>query len=1066
MRECYALSPLQEGMLYHRTLARDSGVEIFHMIGTLPEPLVPEVFRQAWQRIVDRYDIFRTSFHWTDLEEPQQCVHPTAELAWHQEDLSGKPRTEQDRRVAEYLALDRSRGVDLSNPPLIRFAVFRFSDAEWKFIWTMYHGVVDGRSVRAILIEVFDHYEAILRSDTVDDTEAVPFRKYIDWLEQQDLEAARKYWQDLLSGFRAPTPLSTAKTKVRLEANQVAHSDHDLVLSPAKTAALEHHCKVLGITLHTVLQGAWAFLLGRYSNTRDTVFGCVKSNRAAVPEGRKIMGPLINTLIMRVQSADSRGFGEYLQAIRQQWLAHRPHEFVPLAKVQRWSDLSLESRIFESLVVFENFRWNDSFRSLGGKWSRRHLEIHRQPEYPLTLYGFKSTRQVLKLIYDRRAFDDTMILRMSRHLGTILDALIEDPGQSLGQVDFLSQAERSQILDQWNDTSVPGDPTAVHRLFTQWVERTPDALALADGETRLTYRQLQQRSSAIAEELRQYGVGPGVPVALCLRRSAALVTAALAVLEAGGAYVPLDPDHPASRLGMMLGELGQKLLLTHPDLVESLSSIDARILPVSAAPQETDGDDPPPRDVVDPQRLAYLIYTSGSTGRPKGVSLSHDGLSNLAEIWRDHLTIRPGDRGVLLFNPAFDGSVVEIWPYLTAGASIHIPPEEIRLSPNELCHWMLRRGIHSSTVPTPVAELLLEQSWPPEASLRRLVAGGDRLTRRPDPQTPFRLFNGYGPAENTVAASLSWVEPQTVEGRPPTIGRPLANVAVYVLDPRMEPVPVGVSAEIFLGGRGLAQGYWRRPSITAERFLPNPFANRPGSRLYRTGDLGRYTETGELEFCGRTDHQVKVRGMRVELGEIEFHFGRHPAVKEVVVGLFGKSQHPFLAAHFVPHDGDQTPEAQEIRTFLRRHLPAHMIPAVFVPLASFPLTTRGKLDRRALPRPEDPAASAEHQTWQPPRTAKEKTLAQAWQEVLRLERVGIDDDFYEMGGHSLILIKLHEKLRETFGPGIRMADLLDHLTIREQATLLSQREEDALPPLSLSAPPAPTSSLGKLEEST
>jgi amino acid adenylation domain-containing protein len=1036
----YGLSPLQEGMLFHRILGHDSGVEIFHLVAALPEELDALALRRAWRRIVDHHAIFRTGFRWQGGERPVQEVHREACLEWHQEDWSGRPPEEQERLLVAFLQADHERGFDLTRPPLIRLALFRLGGADWKLVWTAYHGVVDGRAGIAILVEAFAAYETLRHGEEPALPPSVPFRRYIEWLGEQDLPAAEAYWKHLLAGFRAPTPLAAARLARRLPASHEAHGDREIILPEETTAALAKLCGQLAITFNTLLQAAWALLLTRYTDVGDVVFGCVKSNRAAVPLGRGIIGPLINTVVMRVTATEDMRLDALLRQVRAQWLAHRAHEFVPLARVQQWSEIPAETRLFESMVVFENFRWSDALQALGGPWVRRQLSILRQPEYPLTLYGFKGPRLVAKLIYDRRAFAPTTIARMLGHLERILLAALVNPGCGLGEIEILAAAERHQLLLAWNDTRTPVGLAPVHRAFEARAAEHPEAAAVVDGEARLTYGALNRRANRLARFLTAAGVRPEVPVALCLRRSAELVTAALAVLKAEGAYVPLDPAHPARRLALILRELGWPLLLTHADLAPRLGELGSRVVVIDAEPPgEAGWESPNPELPTAPRQLAYLVYTSGSSGRPKGVAVEHRGLLNLVTEWQRALAITTGDRGSLIFNPAFDGSVVEIWPYLAAGASICIPPEETRLSPAQLRDWLLAQGITGSVVPTPVAELLLAQEWPRQAPLRELFTAGDRLTRRPAAGLPFRLCNAYGPAENTVAASWGPVTAEDQDGRAPGIGRPMANVQICLLDTRGRPVPAGVVGEICLGGDGVARGYWRRPALTAERFVPDPFSGEAGARLYRTGDRARFAVTGEIEFSGRTDHQVKVRGMRVELGEIEANLRRHPCLREAVALLQQEAARQRLVAYCVPSSSDPAlvPETRELQRFLRQRLPAYMIPGVFVALERLPRTPNGKVDRSALPLPAELGAAAAR-TRELPRTPAECALAQAWRQALKLERVGLDENFFELGGDSLALIRLQEALRRLFTPGLRMIELMENPTVRMQSQLLGQ----------------------------
>ncbi len=593
----------------------------------------------------------------------------------------------------------------------------------------------------------------------------------------------------------------------------------------------------------------------------------------------------------------------------------------------------------------------------------------------------------------------------------------------------------------WNGTerAYPRD-RSVARLVAAQAASAPDAAALVVGESVLTYRDLDERANKLARHLRALGVGPDVPVALCLERSVAYVVAALAVLKAGGAYVPLDPAYPPERLAYILDDAGAAALLTE----ERFSARSPRgpwrtvALDVDAAKIARHPATPPAVDMT-ADDLAYIIYTSGSTGQPKGARVTHDSLLNLVYWHRDAFAVTPDDRATQLAGPAFDATVWELWPYLTAGASVYLPDEAIRTAPAALRDWLVAREITISFLPTALAEEAIALSWPETTGLRLMLVGADALQRYPSPALPFAVVNNYGLTECAVVSTSGRVPPAAPGAQPtlpPSIGRPIANTQAYILDAARRPVPAGEPGELYIGGAGLAQGYHNRPDLTAERFIPHPFSNRPGARLYRTGDLARYLPDGQIQFMGRADDQIKIRGYRVEPAEIVAALGAHPAIRTgVVLAREDTPGDKRLVAYIVPaaHGADR-PADSALGDYLRARLPDYMIPASFVWLEALPLTPNGKVDRDALPAPApDGTAGEEDADFVAPRTGVEERVAALVALLLGLERVGVDDNFFMLGGHSLLGTQLIARVRAAFGVDLTLRGLFDAPTVAELA---------------------------------
>ncbi len=1036
IEDTYALTPLQQGMLFHSLRDRCAGAYLVQMACTFVKDLNIPAFRRSWERVVARHPILRTDFRWegpstrlrAGLDEPLQEVHSRVELPLEAQDWRGLSAQEQEARLGAYLQDDRRRGFDLGQAPLLRLALFRAGEDRHRFVWTFHHILLDGRSILDVLKEVSVFYEAFCQGRDLQHPLPRPYRDHVAWVQGQDLRRAEAHWRELLRGFASPTHIPVAPPSER---RQEGRGGRELRLSASATAALQGLAREHDITLNTALQGAWALLLSRYSGEEDVVFGAIRACRHSTAEGAESMvGLLINTLPVRVRVPPQAGLLPWLKDLRAQHLAIRAFENTPLDRVQEWSDVPAGTPLVESLVMFENYEWDALLRTVEGGLAYREARFLENPSYPITVAGHAAPELLVKINYDRSRFDESTIVRMLGHLRTLLEGIASAPHRRLADLQMLTEDEQRQLLVAWNRTGAdtPRD-RCVHELFAAWAERTPEALAVAGGGRRLTYGELNAHANRLAHRLRALGVGPEVPVGLCLEPSPEAVVGMLGVLKAGGAYVPLDPEDARERLAFMLQDTRVPALLTRQGLLPKLPESAARVICLDKGPEGATPEPANPDGGAQPDSLAYIIYTSGSTGTPKGVEVRHAGLANLIAWHQRAYGVTPADRASQTARLAFDASVWEIWPYLTAGASVHIPDRETRTSPQRIVAWLAAERITLCFLSTPLAEAALEEQWSEDLALRALLTGGDRLHRISRKAFPFRIVNHYGPTEYTVVTTCAQVSP---EDRKPPIGRPIANTRLYVLDLHMRPVPVGVPGELYIGGDGLARGYLHRPELTAERFVPDPFGVSPDARLYRTGDRVRYRPDGNLEFLGRMDQQVKIRGFRVEPGEIEAALVRHAGVREAAVvareGVSGQR----LVAYVVPAGAPPGPD--ELRAFLQEKLPAYMVPQAFVRLDSLPLTANGKVDRRRLPAPDDSGLPSPE-----PRSPVERALAAVWAEVLGVERVGVHDNFFDLGGHSLLATRLVSRLCAEFGAELPLQALFDAPTVAELALALTRR---------------------------
>jgi amino acid adenylation domain-containing protein/FkbM family methyltransferase len=921
IEDSYPLSPTQQGMLFHSLYAPDSGVYVQHLAFALHEGLDIPAFKKAWSRAAERHPILRTAFRWEGLDDPLQEVRRRVSVPWEEQDWRGLNASEQNERLAAYLAADRRRGFALDEAPLMRWALFRTAEADYRFIWTFHHALIDGRSCLILSREFQSLYESFCRDHEPVLREPRPYRDYIDWLGKRDFRAAESFWRSLLKGFVAPTALALERVQPAPAREEANYARKNARLSAASTEALQSFARRHGLTPNTLMQAAWALLLGRYSGTDDVVFGVTRAARhETLPGAESMVGLFINTLPVRIRLPVAMPLIAWLREIRAQWIDVRPHEHTALLKVRDWSEIPAGTPLFETLLVFENYLLNTALQRQGGAWEKREVRLHAQTNYPLTMAGYQEPELLLVLAYDRRRFDDDAMARMLGHFRNLLENIVANPERRLAEIAMLDETERRQLLVEWNDTrgDYPED-RCVHQLFESQVQRTPDAVAVVFEEQRLTYRELDARANQLAHHLiDRYGVGPEVLVGLCVERCPEMVIGILAILKAGAAYAPLDPNYPAERLRFMLEDTGASLVLTQERLAASLERFPVRTLCFDRDREviARESDTAPGVENVSAANLAYVIYTSGSTGRPNGVLVEHRSVVNLIVSFLHAYEPGANDRMLQLASMSFDVSVGEIFPMLAAGGAIVLHGQADAVDLDQLASAVTR---HRVTILAGAPSLLaaLNARAGEFANVRLVLSGGEALTRPSVDQwiETAVVMNGYGPTEATVCASAHAIERQSPDrGATIPIGRPLANCRIYLLDANREPVPICCAGELHIGGAGLARGYLNQPALTAARFIPDPFSDEPGARLYKTGDLARYLPNGVIEFLGRIDQQIKIRGFRIEPGEIEATLRRHDGVEDAaVVEREVTPGDRRLVAYVVPHAERAAPVRRLVR---------------------------------------------------------------------------------------------------------------------------------------------------------
>ncbi|GAB2776620.1 non-ribosomal peptide synthetase [Streptomyces chlorus] len=1055
------LTPLQEGMLFHRLVGGPDDVYVDQAVLLLDGVADPHALAAAWQRVTERTPALRTCVVWEDVPVPLQVVRrdvrvPVTHLDWRDLD-----ETERAERLARLRADDLARGIDLAAAPLMRLTLVRLPDARLHLLWTSHHLILDGWSLAQVLTEVCEEYAALTAGAESRPPVRRPFGDYVHWLAEQDPDAARAHWRGVLSGFTAPTPLP-ADRPLR-EAHLARSADvHVAGLDDEASARLARTARDAGLTLNTVVQGAWALLLARYGAEDDVVFGTTVSGRPDdLPGVESMVGMFINTVPTRVRVDAGRTAGAWLRELQEAQAESRRFAAVSLAELTQLSDVPSGSPLFHSMVAFENYPFDEA-RTAGSGVRLAEVTSRDATNYPLVLRAYHGERLGFDLAYDPALFDAATVRSLADRLCLLLTEISDGPDRPLRALARPTAEERRRILTDWNGTEEGRPDETLVDLFEAQAARTPGAVAVTCQAERLDYATLDARAGRLAHRLAELGAAPERFVALALPRSCDQVVAILAVLKTGAAYLPIDPASPAERIGHLLADAAPVTLVTTTGTAARADGTDVPVLLLDAPDTEADlagrpATGPAPARRPLPESPAYAIHTSGSTGRPKGVVIPHANVVRLFTRTSHWFGFGADDVWTMFHSYAFDFSVWELWGPLLHGGRLVVVPDETARSPEDFLRLLAdERVTVLNQTPSAFYPLIRADAEHPETgarlALRTVVFGGEALdvgrladwwTRHPA-STP-RLVNMYGITETTVHVTHTPLDPATcAEGPAGPIGTAIGDLRVYVLDADLAPVPPGATGELHVAGEGLARGYLGRPGLTATRFLADPFG-QAGSRMYRTGDRAKWRADGTLEYLGRADAQVKIRGYRIEPGEIEAALHTHPGVAEAAVGVFEDAAGTRRLVAHVVGSGGTTPAAAELRAHLERLLPAHMVPAAHVPMDALPLTVNGKLDRRALPAPgPDGYAAGTDRT--PPRTPAERLVAAAWTDVLGVEEVHAGDDFFALGGDSILAVRVTARLRAAFGPDVSPRLLFTRPTVAALAAELGEPADDASVP--------------------
>ncbi|MBT3167094.1 amino acid adenylation domain-containing protein [Streptomyces sp. Vc74B-19] len=1024
LAQVWPQAPGQSGIQFQAALAEGS-FDVYHMqfVLHLSGHVEPDRMRAAGQALLERYPNLRSAFLTTADGDPVQVVAEHVAVPWRHLDLTGRDEAEQDAALDQALADDRADRLDPARPPLFRLALLTCGPQRAKLIITAHHTLFDGWSSPLVIKDLIRLYAG---TDGL-----APVRGYGDylaWLSQQDRQASAARWQAELDGFDEPTLVGAG---LRSEGEATALGRVEVPLSIDKGRELARRAAELGVTLNTLLQGAWAIVLSKLTGQQDVVFGAAVNGRPAELTGsEEMVGLFINTLPTRASCRPDRSLAEVVTDLQDRQITLLDHHYYGLADIQRGVGLP---SLFDTIVVFENYPIDregivDANASAG--FTIDAIRPFAGSHYPLTLNSSDPYLR-LSLDYQRNIYDREKAEVIAARLVRVLEQVLEDPTVPVGAVDVLAPDERDLLVRRVNDTVRPVAADTLPGAFEAQVERAPDRLALIGEKESLTYGELNRRANRLAHWLVEQGAGPERLVAVRIPRSVDLIVAIYAVVKAGAAYLPVDTELPEDRMRHVL------------DSARPLLVLDEELVDVSGYPETN------PERELSPDNAAYVIYTSGSTGGPKGVQVAHRSIMNRLAWGLSHFDVGAEDRVLLSTTASFDVSVPELFAPLQAGAAIVIARPDGRRDPSYLAELIQREGVTGADfVPSLLEAFVIEPSAKQCTSLRWIEVAGEAFPpaladRAVDVLPGCGVHNLYGPTEASVEVT-AWQHVPGADRVP--IGAPIWNTQVYVLDSALRPVAPGVAGELYLAGTNLARGYLGQTGLTAGRFVACPFG-APGSRMYRTGDLVRWNRDGQVEYLGRTDFQVKVRGFRIELGEIEQTLTAHPHVDAAVaVVREDRADDQRLVAYVVPAKGTADPAALDLTALTglaREHLPEYMVPSAIMPLAEFPVTPSGKLDRKALPAPGQERAAA----GRGPRDPKEEVLCRLFAELLGLEEVGIDVDFFDHGGHSLLATRLTGRIRSELKADVKVTTVFRNPTVAQLAEQIKKLAPSKRPQL-------------------
>jgi amino acid adenylation domain-containing protein len=885
----YPLTELQHGMLFHANYDYRSSVYVESLTFSIHGNLNVDIFKSAWEKVIERHSALRTFFVWKNRDNPLQIVRRTANLPWEEQDWRHIAKADQSEHLRSYLKADQEQGFELSKAPLVRLMLARKDSNTYQLAWSYHHIIMDGWSVGNVLDEVFTNYFASIDNSPIQLESVQPYKSYVNWLREQNLEDAKSYWQETLKGFTEPTQITIGDTPPKMDPSPAGFGSENIYLSTKTSAVLQSLAREHRLTLNTFFQGAWAILLSRYSGQNDVLFGAAVAGRSIPLTGiDKMVGLIIGSLPVRVKVESNTQLIPWLQKLQDRQVEARKYEYCSLRDILSWSDVkrSKGQTLFESILSFNNYEFDQILKEKSGDLEINEVSFLEGSHYPLTMLIDPGKQFRIKINFDQQRFTRKAIVRILEQLNSLFDDFVANPDRPLSVYSLLSNAEKKAFVVDFNQTEARQLDKNVVDLFEEQVNSSPDNIALRYQGESFTYSQLNAQANQLANYLSRKGVGAGQIVAFCLDRSPEVIIAILGSLKAGAGYMPIDTALPAKRIAWMLEETQAPLILITQKYASRIPESTAKTIYLDRD-WKSIASEPAAnlRTQIGMEDLAYIIYTSGSTGKPKGTMVQHSNLLNYVS-WAKDYYLREEQLDFPLFSSlSFDLTVTSILVPLVSGGSIIVYPENDASSLTILD--VFEDNLVDIVKLTPAHLALIKEINPDTTRIRKMIVGGEDFKRSLALQVSkmfnhqVEIYNEYGPTEATVGCMIHKFDPNLDQAPSVPIGHPINNTQIFVLDQHLSPVPTGVIGEMCIGGASVALGYLHREELTAEKFVDNPF--KPGERLYLTGDLARWTEEGQIQFLGRADHQVKIQGYRVELGEIESSLLDHPAVESAVV---------------------------------------------------------------------------------------------------------------------------------------------------------------------------------------
>lgn len=1029
VEKIYNIAPLQYVMLIKTSLIPHAGFYVVQSIFEFQGQLDISALKEAWKKIIDHYDTHRTFFMRLDTAKPLQIVKNYIDLPWIEYDWRHLSKNQEEVNLRNLLKEDRYNGYDVTFAPLMRLYLIKESNETYKLIWSRHHSISDGWSLFIILKDLITYYKAIINNISIELPSPISYRDYVAWVEKKNKDEAKRFWTENLSGILAPTTLMPFVVNRSNPSNNTFHEKAILVLNKETSNKIKEVIRKEKLTLNVLAQSIWAILLSCYSNTCDIMFGAVVSIRPTeLKDSQKIVGCMINTVPIRTQIPLEKTILEYLKLQHAEQIKRDEHSHVSLVEIQSWSDVKASTLMFESIIVFENYPSSSGLLDEEDKLKLINFYTAEQTSFPLTILISPGEEISIKALYDSNHFESKTIQQLLKFYSNMIKSAINDVNLKVSQLKFYDKEEYRQLLNKFPGCNLKNENKTIATLFEEQVALTPNSIAIYFNNYEFTYQEINNRANQLAHFLFMNKISYGDRVGIFLDRTDDLLVSLLAILKIGASYIPIDVKYPKSKIEYIISDASAKIIITKTTLKELLSSNNDILCLDADEDQIKTHSTSNPTNRFSVACIAYLIYTSGSTGESKGIMISHHSVVTMLN-WAKTLLDKSEIMGVLASTSiCFDLSVYELFlPIINGGAVVLC---ENLLSLHSFYH--LDKVTLINTVPSVMETFLKTHSLPEKHSIKIINLAGEPLSRllvnRIYRATNVeKIFNLYGPSEDTTYSTFSLIDKTNDK---PDIGLPIANTQAYILNADLEPIPDGTYGELYLAGDGLAIGYLNKPDLTADCFIPNPFDINGGGRLYRTGDIVCCSPKQKIDYIGRIDNQVKVRGFRIELGEIETVLLKNEAIREAIVSShIDEKGNTFLVAYFVSAISYKI-NISLLRTQLAEVLPDYMIPAFFIELEKLPLTLNGKIDRKALTFSKQDIENNSNSANVFPKSELEIKLYGIWEEIINRKNFSIYDNFFEIGGNSLLLFQLHSKIKKNISENVSITDLFKYPTIK------------------------------------